>query len=124
MVWVGLLWDGNSTEGWSDWWLEFFGWDGVSLCAFVMVTELLLIKFLAVTVRLFDFVILIDGVKQDNFTLMEFSVGKTFSYDDTNRKYRREWWLGEGALHLGCWWSGHPLNSGRGHSLSTLGGGT
>ena len=54
-----------------------------------MATELLLIKFLAVAVVVFDFVILIDGVKRDNLALLETSVGKTFSDDCTSRKNRR-----------------------------------
>ena len=36
-----------------------------------------MIKFLAVAVTVFDFVILIDGVKRDNLALMETSVCKT-----------------------------------------------
>ena len=122
-VWFGLLWDGNSTEGSSDWWFELGGWGGVSLGAFVMAAELLLIKFIAVAVMVFDFVILIDGVKRDNLALMESSVGKTFSDDCTNRKNKRRWWRSFGAAVMGCWWGGHPLNSGRGHPLSLRGGG-
>ena len=53
-----------------------------------MAAELLLIKFLAVAVTVFDFVILIDGVKKDNLTLMEISVCKTFSDDCTSRVNR------------------------------------
>ena len=89
-----------------------------------MAAELLLIEFLAVAAMVFDFVILIDGVKRDNLALMEFSVGKTCSYDCTSREHRGGWWPRGGALDLGCCWIGHPLNSGRGHPLWTLGGGT
>ena len=99
-------------------------WGGVLLCAFVIAAELLLIKFLAVAVTVFDFVILIDGVKRDNLTLMEFPVRKPFSDDCTSRKDRKRWWRSFGAAVLGCWWDGHPLNSGRGHPLLSLGGGT
>ena len=90
----------------------------------MMATEFLLTKFFAVAVTVFHFVILIDGVKQDNLALMEIAVGKTFSYDGTSRKYRREGCSGGGALHLGYWWCGHPLNSGRVYPLSMKGGGT
>ena len=90
---------------------------------FVMAAELLLIKFLAVAVTVLDFVILIDRVKRDNLALMEISVCKTFSYDCTSREHRRGWLCSSDAVHLGCCWSDHPLNSGRGHPLSTLEGG-
>ena len=95
-----MLLDGDSTEGWSDWWFEYFGRGGVSLCGFVMAVELLLIKFLAVAVIVFDFVILIDGVKQDNLALV---VSKMFLYDGSSRKDRREGWSVGGVLHSGCW---------------------
>ena len=59
-----------------------------------MAAELLLIKFLAVAVTAFDFVILIDGVKRYNLALMEFPVGKSFLDDCTSRKnWRRQWCL-------------------------------
>ena len=58
-----LLGDGYSTEGWSDWWGELGEWGGVSLGAFELEAELLLIKLFAVTVTVFDFVILIDDVE-------------------------------------------------------------
>ena len=48
-----------------------------------MAAELPVIKFLAVAVSVFDFVILIDGVKRNNFALMESSVCKPFSDDRT-----------------------------------------
>ena len=67
-----------------------------------MAVELLLIKFLAVAVTVFDFEILIDGVKRDNLTLMESSVGKTFSNDCTSGKNRRRRWRSFGAALLGC----------------------
>ena len=54
-----------------------------------MAAKLPVIEFLAVAVTVFDFVILIDGVKRDNFALMESSVGKTFSNDCTSRKNSR-----------------------------------
>ena len=60
----------------------------MSLGAFVMVAELLLIKFLAVAVTVFDFVILFDGVIRDNLALMETSVCKTFLDDCTSRVNR------------------------------------
>ena len=88
-----------------------------------MAAKLLLIKFLAVVVTVFDFVILIEGVKRNNLALMELSVGKTFSNDCTSRENRRRWWCSFGAAVLGCWCGGHPLNSGRGHPLLLLGGG-
>ena len=53
-----------------------------------MANELLLIKFLAVAVTVFDFVILIDGVKRDNLALTETSVCKMFSDDCTIRENR------------------------------------
>ena len=109
---------------WSDRWFELFGWGGVSLRAFVVAAELLLIKFLAVAITVFDFVILLEGVKRDNLALMEFSVGKRFSYDCTSRKFRRGWWVSGGALYLGCWRGGHPLYSRRGHPSSTMVGGS
>ena len=84
-----LLGDGDSMEGWCDWWGQPGGWGGVSLGAFVMLAELLLIKFLAVAVTVFDFVILIDGMKRDNLALMETPVCKTFSDDCTSRVDRR-----------------------------------
>ena len=56
---------------------------------FVMTAELLLIRFLAVVVTVFDFVILIDSVKRYNLALMESSVGKPFLDDCTSRKNRR-----------------------------------
>ena len=87
-----------------------------------MAPELLLIKFLAVAVTAFYLVILIDVVIRDDFAFVEFSVGKTFLYDCTNREHSSGLWS-EGAVLSGCWWSGHPLNSGRGHPLSMLGGG-
>ena len=59
---------------------------------FVMAAELLLIQFLDVAVTVFDFVMLIDGVKRDNLALIELLVGKTFSDDCTSRKDRRGWW--------------------------------
>ena len=69
---------------------------------FVVVAELLLVKFLAVTIMVFDFVILVDGVIRDNLALMKSSVGKTFLDDCTSRKYRRRWWRCFGAAVLGC----------------------
>ena len=89
-----------------------------------MATELMLIKFFTVAFTVFDFVILIDSVKRNNLTLMESSVNKTFLDDCTSRENRRRWWCSFGAAVLGCWWGGHPLNSGRGHPLSSLGGET
>ena len=77
-----------------------------------MASELMLIKFFAVAVTVFDFVILIDGVKQDNLVLMETSVCKTFSDDCTSRKNRRRWRWNFGAAVLICCWGGHPLNNG------------
>ena len=50
-----------------------------------MAAELLLIKFLAVAVTVFDFLILIDGVRRDNLAFMETSVCKTFLDDCTSR---------------------------------------
>ena len=41
---------------------------------------MLLIKFLAVVVMVFDLVILIDGVIRDDFDFVEFSVGKLFAH--------------------------------------------
>ena len=76
----------------------------------------------------FDLVILIDGVKRDNLAFMEFSVGKRFACDCTIREHSSGLWTGgcalAGAVHSGCWCCDHPLNSGRGHPLSTLGVGT
>ena len=63
-------------EGWCDRWSELLGWGVVLLRVFVMAAELLLIEFLAVA-AVFDFVTLINGVKQDNLAYMEFSVGKS-----------------------------------------------
>ena len=84
----------------------------------MMATVLLLIKFLAVAVAItvFDFVILIDGVKRDNFMIVP--AGNTV----VGCGLQSVRW-GE-SVHSGCWWSGHPLNSGRGHLLLTLVGGT
>ena len=76
-------------EGWSDWWFELFDWGGVLLGAFVMAAELLLFKFLAVAVPVFDFVILIDDVKRDNLAFIKLFVSKTFSDDCASRKHRR-----------------------------------
>ena len=78
-----------------------------------MATELLLIKVLAVAVTVFDFVILIDGVKRDNLALTELSVCKPFSDDRTIRKNSSV-----------CWWGDHPLNCWGEHPLSLLGGGS
>ena len=68
---------------------------------------MLLIKFLAVAVTVFDLVILIDGVKRDNLAFVEFFVGKTFSYDCTIREHSSELWTGGyvlgGTVHSGCW---------------------
>ena len=108
-----MLGDGDSIEGWSDWWGELGGWGEVSLGAFEMAAVLMLIKFLAAIVTVFDFVILIHGVKRDNLDLMEPSVCKTFSDDCTRRKNS-----------IVCWWDGHPLNCWRGHPLLLLGGGS
>ena len=68
-----------------------------------MAVELPLIKFLAV-VTVFDFVILIDGVKRDNLALMEFSIGKTFSDNCISKEHRRGLWPGEGAPGVQCIW--------------------
>ena len=77
-----------------------------------MAAELPLIKFFAVTVTVFDFVILIDGVKCDYFAFMESSACKPFTDDRTI-------WKNSNV----CWWAGHPLNVWGGHPLSLLGGG-
>ena len=78
-----------------------------------MAAELPLIKFLAVAVTVFDFVILIGVVKRDNFALMKPSVCKPFSDDRT---------IGENSSV--CWWGGHSLNQWGGHPLLSLGGGS
>ena len=123
LVEFGLLCDWDSMEGWCERWSQLFGWGGVSLPVFVMAAELLLIKFLAVTDTVFNLLILIDGVKQENHTFVEFSVSKTYLYDCTSREHSRGLWPGGcalgGAVHSGCWWSGHPLNSGRGVGTKT-----
>ena len=64
-----------------------------------MAAELPVIEFLAVTVTVFDFVNLIDGVERDNFALMELSVYKSFLDDRTI-------WEDSSV----CWWGGHPLS--------------
>ena len=64
--WMGrsvLFGDGDSMEGWCDWRGQPGGWGSVLLGAFEMASELLCIKLFAVTVMVFDFVILIDSVK-------------------------------------------------------------
>ena len=76
-----------------------------------MAAELPGIEFLAVAVKAFDFVILIDGVKRDNFPLIE-PVCKPFLDDRTI-------WENSSV----CWWGGHLLNRWGGHLLSSLGGG-
>ena len=50
-------------EGWGDRWGQPGGKGGVLLGAFDMAAELPVIKFFAITVMVFDFVMLIDGVK-------------------------------------------------------------
>ena len=62
-----------------------------------MAMELLWIKFLAVAITVFDFVLLIDGVKRYNLALMETSVGKPSSDDCTSRENRRKWWRNFGV---------------------------
>ena len=74
--------------------------------------------------HVFDFVILVDGVKRDNLALMEFPVHKPFSDDCTRRENRNRWWRSCCAVVFGCGWGGHPLNSEKRHPLSLLGGGT
>ena len=99
-------------EGWGVWRGQLAGKCRVSLSAFEMATEMPLIKFFAVTVTVFDFVILVDGVKCDYFAFMESSACKPFTDDHTIRE--------NGSL--GCW-AGHLLNSWGEHLLSSLGGG-
>ena len=73
-----------------------------------MLAELLLIKFLAVAITVFDFIILIDGVKRDNLALVESFIGKTFSDDCTSRKKGegggvalvRKFWVAGGVATL------------------------
>ena len=112
--WTGrpvLLGDG---EDWCDWWGQPSGWGGVPLGAFEMVAELPLIEFfaVAVAVTVFDFVILVDGVKRDYFAFMESSVCNPFTDDHTI-------WENSNV----CWEGDHPLNRRDGHPLSSLGGG-
>ena len=78
-----LLGDGDSMEGWCDWGGQPGVWGGVSLAVFEMAAELPVIKFLAVAVTLFDFVMLIDCVKRDDFALIEPSACKSFTDDCT-----------------------------------------
>ena len=54
-------------------------WGGVSLGAFEVAAELPLIECFAVANMVFDFVILIDGIKSDDFALMEPSACKPFT---------------------------------------------
>ena len=108
-----LLGDGDSMEGWGFWWGQPGGKCRVSLGAFEMAAELPLIKFFTVTVTVFDFVILVDGVKCDYLAFMESSACKPFTDDRTIQE--------NGSL---CCWAGHPLNSWGGHPLLLLGGGS
>ena len=93
-----------------------------------MAVELLLIILLAVAVTVFDLVILIDGVVRDAFVFVEFSFRKIFLYNCIIREHGSLLWTRgfalAGAVHSGCWFCGHPLNSGRGNPLPTLGVGT
>ena len=96
---------------------------------FVMAAELLLIKLLAIVVTVFDLVILIDGVKRDDFALVEFTIGKkALGYNRTIGEHSWLWWTGgvalagAGHLHLGFLY--HPLNNGRRHPSLPLKVGT
>ena len=114
--WTGrsaLFGDGDSMEGWCDWWGQPGGWSGVSLGVFEMTADFPLIKFFAVAITVFDFVILIGGVKRDYLAFMESSACKSFTDDCTIR--------GNSSV---CWGAGHPLNWWGGHPLSLLGGGS
>ena len=81
-----------------------------------MAAELLSIKFLAVAVTVFDFVILIDGIKRDNLARMETSVCTTLLDACTSRKNRSRRGYTIVAAVLVCCWGGHPLNC-RGSTL-------
>ena len=78
-----------------------------------MAAELPLVKFFAVTVTVFDFVILINSVKSDYLAFMESSACKPLTDD-------RTMWENSSA----CWGAGHSLNWWGGHPLSSLGGGS
>ena len=78
-----------------------------------MAAELPVIEFVTVAVTVFDFVILIDGVKRDYHAFMESSACKPFTDDCIIQE--------DSSV---CWGVGHPLNWRGGHPLSSLGGGT
>ena len=95
--WTGrpvLLGDGDSMESWCDWWGQLGGWGGVSLDAFEMAAKLPLIKFFTVAVTVFDFVILIEGVKRDYLAFMESSACKPFMDDCTIWENSSVYWEG------------------------------
>ena len=75
-----------------------------------MAAELPVTKFFAVTLTVFDFAILVDGVKSDDFGFMESPVCKPFLDDRTI-------WKNSSV----CWGVGHPLNWWGGHPLALLG---
>ena len=71
---------------------EHFGVGRILLRAFVMVLELVLIKLFAITISVFDFIIVVDGVIHFNFTIVKLSIGKMFATDGSSGENR--WCVG------------------------------
>lgn len=98
---------------------------GISLRTFVMSVELFLINLFTAVDTVFDTVILIDGVVQDDFTFVEFSLDKeALAYNCAIGEHG--WFFGTSGVAMAraeqAGWGllCHPLNTVGFHSLSWL----
>ena len=89
---LGLFQDGDAIEGWCHWWDKHFWFGIISLRVFVMAVELLVIELFAITMAVFDFILLVGRALCCHFAFVELAVGKLFANDGSIGKH--SWCVG------------------------------